>query len=494
MKSVQTSPHNAKPGASTDKRNENEGRKPYEAGILPKAKKSETRNVLENFIQPRYNRFFTISAKEKNINLSAINTIKAYKDLTKHMKGEVKKITETRQGTLAIEVNNEAQSISIETLTRLDNTEVKVESDDRLNRTRATIRYPNYPNHSIETITENLAPFGVIHAHQMTRKKGDDIENLPIYILTFKTTYRPPHVMIGWTRCPTRLYIPRPRRCYKCQKYGHGSKSCRSAEEVCPKCAAPKHEGECVSPIKCSNCNQDHPSYDKKCFHYQKEQEILSTQAREQITFIEARKIVNDRYVKQNRTFAAVTAANNQKTPTQQNPNKESSTPITKPKTADPKGVTLSITTTTQQPSEHEPTTSGIIASNTNQTKKTSSNQIEQQPSSNSSTPIYQSSQDPPDNKKQQETEHKSRGRTTTRNENASRSASTPKRARQEEDRASSPAKLSKQRLLSPGQRYQFPMPPGIPTYYPTTITDSPIIGKHKSPRKNKHYDKNNNK
>ena len=48
------------------------------------------------------------------------------------------------------------------------------------------------------------------------------------FYLTFQGTSLPWKVRLGFERFDVDLYIPFPRRCFKCQKYGHNSRTCRA--------------------------------------------------------------------------------------------------------------------------------------------------------------------------------------------------------------------------------------------------------------------------
>lgn len=57
-------------------------------------------------------------------------------------------------------------------------------------------------------------------------------------------------------------------QCYRCQLFGHVQKNC-TADYKCMKCAADHPTYQCTkektTPARCSNCNGEHTSIDKKC-------------------------------------------------------------------------------------------------------------------------------------------------------------------------------------------------------------------------------------
>ena len=270
----------------------------------PKSKRFE-RNTKENTQRQEmeifsginaYDRFYIVAAADSTP-LSTINTIKAYEDLKKHIGGIPKKIIERRDGGLSISVNNKEQSDRLQTLTELAGIEVVVRSDTNLNRCQGTIRYENYPGFTTQQILEALKPFQVTDVYQLTRKNENKTATpIPIYILTFGTTKLPNNVTIGWTNCSVRIFIPRPRRCFKCQRFGHSSTSCRSQADICGKCGQMAHEEECSNPVCCINCNGPHPAFVRACPAYNKEQEILAYKVRNNVSYYEAKTEVNKNY------------------------------------------------------------------------------------------------------------------------------------------------------------------------------------------------------
>ena len=109
-------------------------------------------------------------------------------------------------------------------------------------------------------------------------------------MLTFGSCALPDEVRIGWTRCVVREYIPPPRRCFKCNKFGHGSKSCRQDKGTCVTCGQEQHGGDFQREPKCSNCGEQHTAASKECFYYKLEVEAVTLETRETISYIEAKR------------------------------------------------------------------------------------------------------------------------------------------------------------------------------------------------------------
>lgn len=269
----------------------------------------QKRNEMEIFVNERYDysRFFNIAA-ENGRNLAEIDVIKGNRQLIQHLKGEPSNVTEMKNGKLLVEVKNRQQSNDIMKLKSLDGCEVRVEVHDKLNRVKGTIYYQNRPNYTDEQLLKELERFDVIEIYRTKRKMNNILINSDIYIITFRNNYIPIEINIGWTKCKVREYIPRPRRCFKCQKFGHGSRTCRSETDICVNCGGDRgknHQQPCTEETKCANCGQNHQASSMRCSKYLIEAEIISTQVKEKLRYIEAKRKVMARMPLQEQTFAS---------------------------------------------------------------------------------------------------------------------------------------------------------------------------------------------
>ncbi|KAK4885163.1 hypothetical protein RN001_001434 [Aquatica leii] len=132
---------------------------------------------------------------------------------------------------------------------------------------------------------------GVIEARRIKTRRNGVLEDTASVILTFNTPTLPQKVKAGFHSLPTRLYIPDPIRCFKCQNFGHTTLRCNK-EAVCV-CGKPLHEGSpCEEPITCINCKGNHSSRSRNCPIYKQEKAIQELKTRENLTYPEAKKKV----------------------------------------------------------------------------------------------------------------------------------------------------------------------------------------------------------
>jgi len=212
---------------SSNSRRKNGGRQNYT--------KNETTKFDNLFKAKSFTKFFTITA-DSGRNMAEIDVIKANEELEKALSGSPNRINETKNGHLLIETRNEEQSKAITNIKTLAGCKVTVAPYVHLNQTKGTIWYENKPKYSEEKLLETMKKYKVTEIYQIKKKMNNTLISTPVYILTFNSCDMPEYINIGWSRCNVRTYIPRPRRCFKCQKFGHGSKTCRDQMNTCANC------------------------------------------------------------------------------------------------------------------------------------------------------------------------------------------------------------------------------------------------------------------
>ena len=110
------------------------------------------------------------------------------------------------------------------------------------------------------------------------------------YLVEFNLATLPSSIKAGYCNIKVEMYIPNPLRCYKCQKFGHGSRSCRG-KLICQTCGEEDHEStDCKTEPKCVNCQGSHPASSKQCPCYVRESKILRVKYENNISFTKPAK------------------------------------------------------------------------------------------------------------------------------------------------------------------------------------------------------------
>ena len=242
----------------------------------------------------QWKRFWVIRAKDEKVKLAKADPFVI--DLAlKGMVGNYKLVKPLPSGHLLIEVDCLSHANNLAKTTRLHTFDVDISPHFTLNFSKAIIYCDHLDRLELDDVKEGLKSQGVCDVHRIVPRNNDGTKS-NLYILTFDSPEPPQSIKVGYLRVKTKLYVPSPRLCYKCQKFGHGKNSCHG-QLTCAKCGLKDHSKEnCDLEACCPNCNGDHSAESKHCPKYKEQKEILKIQFSNNITFFEAKK----RYDNQN--------------------------------------------------------------------------------------------------------------------------------------------------------------------------------------------------
>ncbi|KAK2721844.1 hypothetical protein QYM36_003975 [Artemia franciscana] len=98
-----------------------------------------------------------------------------------------------------------------------------------------------------------------------------------------------------------KQFIPKPLRCFKCQKFGHNSLNCWGKDTcgICgdnhPMTACPElNKNRNEQKVRCANCNGQHTALSKECQDYKFRAAILKTSVTKGISFKDAVQAFTD--------------------------------------------------------------------------------------------------------------------------------------------------------------------------------------------------------
>ena len=205
--------------------------------------------------------------------------------------GSVKKL---RLGGYLLECLTEKTSRLFQTLKNptINGIPVKISPHDSLNSSKGVIRCGALQGMSDLEICQGLVDQGVKQVKRVRVTKDSKKVDTHTFFLTFVTPSPPKHIKVGFLRVLVDSFTPSPMRCFNCQEFGHSSKACKKPP-ICRSCGHAKHDGDCSGPIKCTNCQGDHPPSSKqKCPKWIEENEIQKVKTQQRCSFSEAKKIV----------------------------------------------------------------------------------------------------------------------------------------------------------------------------------------------------------
>ena len=199
-------------------------------------------------------------------------------------------------GTLIIKTEKRAQTKLLLATKVFCEKPVTVSLHPTRNSVKGTIFAPELRHMTEDEIAEGLAGENVTHVRRMTTFRDNQRRDTSLLTLTFNLLWLPEHVYAGRLRYQVRPFIPNPMRCFKCQRYGHGSRNCNK-DARCKACGQTPHDGSpCTSPKMCLSCKStDHVVDSKDCPDWKREKEVCSVHVTEKVSYPEARRIVEQR-------------------------------------------------------------------------------------------------------------------------------------------------------------------------------------------------------
>ena len=208
----------------------------------------------------------------------------------------------TNEKSVNVEVRSDEQASKLLKTKSIANIPVVVSPHETRNKTRvmiwdADLNLSAYNDAQIQCILKDQAVVKV------ERQKYRDREGKLVlgkqYMLWFEKRVPPQHVHFFGERIQTKLYVPRPFRCFHCQRFGHGKESCRAMKRnegaVCVNCGMSHVPAEggmdvCVNQAKCVNCDGSHKASDRECPAYVQEVAVFKKAAEERISVKVARE------------------------------------------------------------------------------------------------------------------------------------------------------------------------------------------------------------
>lgn len=234
--------------------------------------------------------------------------------------GDIKSAKKLRNGTVLIEVRNKHQANAALKMTNWVSQPVKVTPHRSLNTSRGIIRCRDFRDCDDAEVLNALSSQGVTSAKRLMTKRNNALEPTNTFVLIFGLPTPPKSLKAAYMRLDVEAYVPNPLRCYNCQHYGHGKATC-NRKAVCAKCSQEGHQDtECENSPHCANCAGNHSAYSRDCPEWFKQKEITQIKFEKNISFGDARKIVEQR-VQANialnggsASYAKITASTNKQT------------------------------------------------------------------------------------------------------------------------------------------------------------------------------------
>lgn len=137
--------------------------------------------------------------------------------------------------------------------------------------------------------------FKLLKVQRLSRKCVSD-EKKVSYVpsqsvkLTFAGPDMPANVFLWYSRVPCEPFVQSTIQCFKCLKFGHTSKVCRSKNNVCRKCFQDESEDHVcnITQIQCVNCKGMHNPKSPSCPELERQKKIKQMMSNRNLCYLEA--------------------------------------------------------------------------------------------------------------------------------------------------------------------------------------------------------------
>ncbi|XP_058816845.1 uncharacterized protein LOC131680139 [Topomyia yanbarensis] len=179
----------------------------------------------------------------------------------------------------------------------IDGQKVEVVSHPTLNITHGVVYDIDTKDMSNEELLDELKGQGVAAVRRITKLHEGVVSNTPLVVISFSGSTLPDYIYLGLVRTSIRPYYPSPMLCYRCGKFGHGTRVCPN-KETCLNCSLnhpSAKDNPCTQVSKCINCSGEHSTRAKECPKYMEEVAIIKAKVSLNLSFPEARALITQK-------------------------------------------------------------------------------------------------------------------------------------------------------------------------------------------------------
>ena len=199
-----------------------------------------------------------------------------------------------RSGQVLIEVDRKSHCRNLLQSNMIVDVPIRISPHKSLNFKKGIIRSRGLRGCSDDEIlkSEGAKEQGITAVKRFKIKKQGDLVDTDTFLITFGLPTLPQSIKLAYLRIPVEMHIPNPLRCFVCQRFGHHKFNCRR-KLTCARCVTEGHDDtSCEASPSCINCGEAHNAYSKDCPRWKKEKEIQRIKCLRNVSFPEARKIV----------------------------------------------------------------------------------------------------------------------------------------------------------------------------------------------------------
>ena len=204
---------------------------------------------------------------------------------------------DSREVKVNVEVSNDKEAIKLIKATKISGLPVSVQAHESRNSSKVTIFdgsgiLEGIRDEDLESLLHDQAVV-TVQRQKYFNKQGKKVYGKQ-YKLWVDRRSPPEFIYLLGERFQARLFVPKPMRCFHCQKLAHGKDSCKrkNLPATCVNCGESSHisaDEHCTKESKCVNCGGSHKSSDFKCPALVQEQAILKLAAELRVSPHEAK-------------------------------------------------------------------------------------------------------------------------------------------------------------------------------------------------------------
>lgn len=220
----------------------------------------------------------------KDINPFKISrTIKSYAPQTQ--------IKILKSGDILLEIPSEKDYINLKNFQSYEKIPVKFSYHRTLNFSKGIITCDELLPCEEKELVSELKQFNIVAAKRIYKTVNDVKKPTASIILTFDSSELPKRLILDFLSVKVVPYI-KPLQCFKCYKFRHGIRNCKSSQKICGNCGGPSHGEDKGCEFKCIHCGGPHGAWSPSCPIYKQEKKIEEIRKAKNISYREAEAIL----------------------------------------------------------------------------------------------------------------------------------------------------------------------------------------------------------
>lgn len=216
--------------------------------------------------QPNTNSDFTVFVEHSNkVKIGNKNPLTLANLFKNDIKGivNIKRINAEKIGVTFSQANNANNFLTNDQFLTKHNFKAYIPA--RAVETIGVLRYVPLDIDNEELFKKLTSEQEIISVRRFTKKVDGQIKPFTSVSITFVGKTLPETVHLDIFRFKVHAYIAPLLQCYKCFKFNHGAKICKSTQR-CSLCTGEHHYKECdTNTIKCINCSGAHLAISREC-------------------------------------------------------------------------------------------------------------------------------------------------------------------------------------------------------------------------------------